>query len=143
MIANGNAIKRLRSKRHMSQRAFASEVGVSQNTISEWECGRSIARDNAELLAKILGCRVYDIAEEPLGGGPRIRYTNVKGETIRRLRKAQGMTQEVLAELANTHQSLISAWENGLRNMQTSDARNIAAALGCKLGDIIKLEAIS
>jgi transcriptional regulator with XRE-family HTH domain len=73
--------------------------------------------------------------------GARISSTNVKGVNLRRLRKAQGMTQTVLAELIGTVQAEVSFWENGVHGISMEKARKVAEALGCKLTDIIKLEA--
>ena len=40
-------------------------------------------------------------------------YMNAIGETIRKLRKAKGMTQEELADVIHVSYQAVSKWENG------------------------------
>lgn len=55
-------LKDLRNKQHLTQNEIAISLGVSQNTISQWETGERLPRaDKLPLLAKILDCTVDDL----------------------------------------------------------------------------------
>jgi len=55
------------------------------------------------------------------------------GQTIRRARKAAGLTQSALAELAGTRQGAVSAYENGRRDPTVSTLRRLLNATGYEL----------
>lgn len=55
------------------------------------------------------------------------------GQTIRRARKAAGLTQSALAELAGTRQGAISAYENGRRDPTVGTLRRLLNAAGYEL----------
>ena len=55
-----------------------------------------------------------------------------------RLRKAKGLTQELLADLAGVHPVFISFLETGKRNITLDYLDKIASALGCNSFDLIK-----
>ncbi|HMO50673.1 MAG TPA: helix-turn-helix transcriptional regulator [Kiritimatiellia bacterium] len=52
------------------------------------------------------------------------------GLNVRRMREANGLTQEVLAEKAGLDQTYISGIERGLRNPGIKNVARIAKALG-------------
>lgn len=59
---------------------------------------------------------------------------------IKELRKAKGLTQTQLAELAGTGQNRISQYESGdmpVENMTVGQAKKIADVLGVKIDDLI------
>ncbi|MBI1765492.1 MAG: helix-turn-helix transcriptional regulator [Acidobacteria bacterium] len=64
--------------------------------------------------------------------------TQVFADNIKRLRLAQGLSQEALADLAGLHRTYIGAVERGERNITLLNANRIAAALGVKLSDCLK-----
>lgn len=55
------------------------------------------------------------------------------GSTIRRARKAAGLTQAELADLAGTRQGAISAYENGLRDPTVGTLSRLLKATGHEL----------
>ena len=59
---------------------------------------------------------------------------------IREIRKRQNMTQSTLAQLVETTQAAISRYENGENALTLDTAVRIAAALHCKVDDLIKEE---
>lgn len=59
------------------------------------------------------------------------------GIVIRTRRKADGLTQEQLAERADSHWTYISEIENGHRNPGINKLRQIANGLGVSLSELI------
>jgi len=58
------------------------------------------------------------------------------GERVRNLRKAQGLSQEELAEKAELHYTYIGGVERGERNLSLKSIERIAAALKVDIKDI-------
>ena len=67
-----------------------------------------------------------------------MNVTKVFGNNIRRLRLAQGLSQEAVAERANLHRTYIGAVERGERNITLVNAHRIAGALGCGLAECLQ-----
>ncbi|MBI3653742.1 MAG: helix-turn-helix transcriptional regulator [Acidobacteria bacterium] len=67
-----------------------------------------------------------------------MNVTEVFAQNIKRLRLAQGVSQEALADLAGLHRTYIGAVERGERNITLVNANRIAEALGVKLSDCLK-----
>lgn len=59
------------------------------------------------------------------------------GTRIRRLRKAQGLTQQTLAEMSNQEPSNISHIERGVTKLSLPTLVNIANALGVTADDLL------
>lgn len=59
------------------------------------------------------------------------------GMRIRRLRKAQGLTQQTLAEISNQEPSNISHIERGATKLSLPTIVNIANALGVTVDDLL------
>lgn len=54
-----NRIRDLRKKARLSQQAFADQIGVFRNTISNWETGYSqISLENAKNVAEYFGVTI-------------------------------------------------------------------------------------
>ncbi|MCI0486379.1 MAG: helix-turn-helix domain-containing protein [Blastocatellia bacterium] len=60
------------------------------------------------------------------------------GDRIRELRKAAGLSQEKLAELAELHRTYVSGVERGERNPSLISIARIARALGVSLSDVME-----
>lgn len=58
------------------------------------------------------------------------------GQNIKSLRKIKKISQEELSEKMSMDRSYFSALENGKVNFKANTLIKIAAALGCKLGDL-------
>jgi UDP-N-acetylglucosamine 1-carboxyvinyltransferase len=59
---------------------------------------------------------------------------------IKEIRKSLKITQSELAKAIDTTQAAVSRYENGEANLTLVTAAKIAAALGCKVDDLIKEE---
>lgn len=60
------------------------------------------------------------------------------GATIRKLRKARGLTQEELAEKADIHVNYLAGVERGHRNVSTLNLCWIARGLGIHVRDLFQ-----
>lgn len=58
-------IKRLRQREDMEQLELAEKIGVSNKTVSSWECGRTEPKMGMiEKMCKVLNCTKSDLLEE-------------------------------------------------------------------------------
>ena len=62
-----------------------------------------------------------------------VNWKRIFGENIRRLRKAQGWTQEELGERANLHRTYVGLIERGEKSISLVNAKRIADVLGVGL----------
>ncbi|WP_413175605.1 helix-turn-helix domain-containing protein [Anabaena azotica] len=60
------------------------------------------------------------------------------GETVRKVRKAKGLSQEQLAELAGLHRNYIGGVERGERNIALLNIILIAHALGMSPSELLQ-----
>jgi transcriptional regulator with XRE-family HTH domain len=60
------------------------------------------------------------------------------GERVRELRKARGLSQEVLAELSDLDRTYISGIERGVRNVALRNIEALAHALGVELVELFR-----
>jgi transcriptional regulator with XRE-family HTH domain len=66
-----------------------------------------------------------------------IEFRRRLGERIRRLRQAEGLSQEAFAERCDLHRTYVGAIERGERNFAIDNLEKIAAALGLSLSDLL------
>jgi len=52
-IKNGNDVSHVRAKLHLSQTKFASLMGISENTLQNWEQGRRKPSGPAKVLLRV------------------------------------------------------------------------------------------
>ena len=52
------------------------------------------------------------------------------------LRAAKGLSQDELSELTGISQTMISAFERGIKDITLTRAKRLAAALGCSIEDL-------
>ncbi|WP_445172465.1 helix-turn-helix domain-containing protein [Microcoleus sp.] len=60
------------------------------------------------------------------------------GAQVRKLRKARGLSQEELAELAELHRNYIGGIERGERNVALLNIVRLAKALGVSLSELLE-----
>ena len=60
------------------------------------------------------------------------------GEQVWKLRKARGLSQEELAELAEMHRNYIGGIERGERNVALLNILRLAKALGVSLSELLE-----
>lgn len=61
----GNRIKKVRIKLNLTQNEFAKKIGISQNTIANYECGRRIPSE--QVIVSI--CREFNVDRDWLVDG--------------------------------------------------------------------------
>lgn len=64
----------------------------------------------------------------------RVRF----GKTLRRLRKNQGVSQEVFAAKCDLHRTYISDIERGERNVSLENIEKIAAVLNVQVSELFR-----
>jgi transcriptional regulator with XRE-family HTH domain len=67
-----------------------------------------------------------------------VRHQKIIGETIRRIRKRAGLSQEKLAEKADLHPVYIGELERGEETASVVALVRIAKALGVRLRDLVE-----
>lgn len=67
-------IWRLRENQHMSQEELAEKLGVTRQTVSNWENDKAIP--DAEKLAKI--CKVFGVSADAMLNGEELPQSNVQ-----------------------------------------------------------------
>jgi transcriptional regulator with XRE-family HTH domain len=60
------------------------------------------------------------------------------GSNVKRLRELRSLSQEELASLSSSHRNYIGGIERGERNPTLSKIVQIASALECSLGDLLR-----
>ena len=86
----------------------------------------------------------FPASHSPMIGGSEVvrlsGFQKLVGNRIRSLRKARGMTQEGLAELAELHSSYIGGVERGERNMSLETVEKICRALDVQAYEVFHFE---
>ncbi len=62
------------------------------------------------------------------------------GDRVRKLRVAQGLSQEVLAQKAGLHRTYIGGVERGERNVSLENIEKVALALNCTITQLFQFE---
>jgi transcriptional regulator with XRE-family HTH domain len=69
---------------------------------------------------------------------PRMRPLQVRlGNVVQRLRRAAGLSQEVLADRAHMHRTYIGAVERGEKNLSLTNLERIARTLGLRPSQLL------
>lgn len=74
-----NRIKELRAQKNWKQSDLANALSVAQNTVSNWETGRSEPDfDMVKKIANIFGCTVDYILAKDVSDADSQRYSDIK-----------------------------------------------------------------
>ena len=137
LVRLGNRLKRTRARAGLTQSAIAQELGVTAQTVRNWEAGRHEPPPEA---IKKLADR-YEVSEEallagldaaiipgPRRGGPLFRYdrVNVDPGKLSEARKVAGFTQEGVARMTGHSASAIRRYESGSANPTTRTLETLA-----------------
>lgn len=119
----------IRDEAKLNQEDMAEILKVSQSNYSRWENGRELIP-----LSKLnLLCNHFRVSMDYVIGITRNSKANKKsefnneiiGQRLKEFRKANGITQVDLANILNTTQSTISAYESGKTTLLTAFALQI------------------
>lgn len=111
-----------RRARGWTQAELAARVGVSRDTVGQWESSRAPRPERVAQLAEVLGVPPDELAD--LGG-------------LRSLRIRAGMTQAALGRAAGVPRSTVQAIERGRFRLSDATAAAYAAALGVPVDTVI------
>lgn len=115
----------MRETLELSQREMAKLLNISKSTYARWETGETII----PLKHLIKMCNISNISiDYALGLTNKKASLNEKikidkiafGNKLKQIRKNNNLTQYELANILNTTQSVISAYENGKNLIQTA-----------------------
>ncbi|WP_444890273.1 helix-turn-helix domain-containing protein [Microbulbifer sp. DLAB2-AA] len=108
MSALGNNVRRIRKEVGISQQQVADATGMSKNTISNIETGKTAANSNSVLkISKALGCTVDELMK-----GVEEGWTGTEGDHINRLcEELKQLPDEGRKQIVHTLQALIVYWK--------------------------------
>lgn len=133
----------IRESLDMSQRELADKLNVSKSTYARWETGERIIplEHLVDLcnLAKISLDYAFSISNNRKELNNKIIINKkIIGNNLKKLRLSKNYSQEQMAELLNTSQSVVSAFENGITLIQTAFLYDICNKFNISADDIIK-----
>lgn len=133
----------IRESLDMSQRELADKLNVSKSTYARWETGERIIplEHLVDLcnLAKISLDYVFSISNNRKELYNKIIINKkIIGNNLKKLRLSKNYSQEQMAELLNTSQSVVSEFENGITLIQTAFLYDICNKFNTSADDIVK-----
>lgn len=133
----------IRESLDMSQRELADKLNVSKSTYARWETGERIIplEHLVDLcnLAKISLDYAFSISNNRKELNKKIIINKkIIGNNLKKLRLSKNYSQEQMAELLNTSQSVVSEFENGITLIQTAFLYDICNKFNISADDIIK-----
>ena len=133
----------IRESLDMSQRELADKLNVSKSTYARWETGERIIplEHLVDLcnLAKISLDYAFSISNNRKELNKKIIINKkIIGNNLKKLRLSKNYSQEEMAELLNTSQSVVSEFENGITLIQTAFLYDICNKFNISAEDIIK-----
>ena len=143
MTMNFERIIFIRESLDMSQRELADKLTVSKSTYARWETGERIIplEHLVDLcnLAKISLDYAFSISNNRKELNNKIIINKkIIGNNLKKLRLSKNYSQEQMAELLNTSQSVVSEFENGITLIQTAFLYDICNKFNISAEDIIK-----
>ena len=143
MTMNFERIIFIRESLDMSQRELADKLNVSKSTYARWETGERIIplEHLVDLcnLAKISLDYAFSISNNRKELNKKIIINKkIIGNNLKKLRLSKNYSQEEMAELLNTSQSVVSEFENGITLIQTAFLYDICNKFNISADDIIK-----
>lgn len=133
----------IRESLDMSQRELADKLNVSKSTYARWETGERIIplEHLVDLcnVAKISLDYAFSISNNRKELNNKIIINKkIIGNNLKKLRLSKNYSQEQMAELLNTSQSVVSEFENGITLIQTAFLYDICNKFNISADDIIK-----
>lgn len=120
----GENIKNWRKKKNMSQKELGRLMGYTQNTITQWENGKS------QILVE-----AYLSAAEILRGDPRISNEDVI-DWLKKKRIMREMSVREFAKAIGIHETTLRKYESSKVLLKLSMLHRIAEAIGLNLKEI-------
>jgi len=146
-------IRKIRTDRNLTALAFGKLLGVSNNTISRWESGKSLPRETTcKKIANVLGMDMSELMDDT-----DVSYTSAKTNgknknkqeltalsiNLKKLRLDRDLTALDFGELIDVSNNTISRWENGKNRPQEGTCRKMAEALNIPLDELTETLGLS
>jgi transcriptional regulator with XRE-family HTH domain len=135
----GEVITKLRVERGMTAIAFAELLGVSNNTIYRWECGKNTPSGaTCEKIAAVLGIPIDDLihtvktevfSTESAGNQANAPKPLSFGESMKSYRKEQHLSAAAFGKMIGVSVNSISRWENDKCLPRNAIRQKIVAAI--------------
>ena len=129
----GKGIRRLRRRKNITQKQFASLLGTSQAGVSQFEHKKfphEYRYGTLEKIASVFNCDVADLINAP--------EQETTGDRIKSFRIAKGLSQKELGEIiGGLTQQDISKFETKENPPKIESLKKLSAALDCKIGDLL------
>ena len=107
-------IKELRKKMDITQKQLAEMVGVTTNTVQNWEAGGTIPKSKHQILSLLLSGQHIVMGGQHVQHGDAINGNKtIVSSDIKKMRNELGLSQEALAEKIGVHIRTIQNWESG------------------------------
>ena len=139
-----NYLLKARLKRNMSQRQFADFIGVSQNTVSSWERGKTVPKLGVAVFKlckalKITPNQLFPNKERDSDQMSISETANTKPDAngLKDLRERAGLSQKQVSEKVGHAKSTIWEWESGTRNPPADAYRPLCEAYGVTLEELL------
>lgn len=131
-------LRDIRQDLDITQNNIASLIGVKQGVYSRWESGKEmIPLFRLNKVCNLLHCTMdYIVGFSQSNKKSEVIYEidlNVTSERLKIFRNSVGLTQKELAEVLNTTQSTISAYETGKTLILMAFAYQIAKDYGVSM----------
>ncbi len=113
----GLELRHARIPAGLRQEDVAAELGVSTQTVRNWESGRvEPSEENKRRLGELLGEQLGDFAsfyEESHSYNPKRKKPILNGRLLREARREEGFTQAEAAERIGVNRNTVLRYENG------------------------------
>lgn len=111
-------LKEIREKNDLSGRKTAAKLNISKSVYNYYETGkRIITITNLNKFCNTFNCSMdYVLGLTDFNIVPKKKFKidkKLSGQRIREIRKENNLSQAIIADMLNTTQSTISAYENG------------------------------
>jgi len=121
----GEAIKRIRKSKRMTQKNLAEKTGIAEITIRQYEAGMYEPKyNNLKKIAEALGVECSDIAGNTYSGR-RSEF----GKKLEYFRTKVGLNKSELARKMGVTPAMVRQYENGTRNPKYETIKKFANGL--------------
>lgn len=132
-MTSGEKLKALRQEKGWRQRELAFACCVGQDTISNWESGKSQMSENA---MRRIG-KLFDVSWDYFLPTGKDRKIIGNGEKIRMARQKAGLSVVALGEMIGVDPTSVGNWERGKYKCSEENVKKIASVLNVDVSVLV------